>query len=80
MAEWVGVANVTIPAAAPEETANPLQLGLLYGVVFGGLLILIVIALTVILSLKYVQVTRRESDKGELHTHSLTHLRINTSY
>ncbi len=72
--DWTGVAVITVPVVPTEITTTfepamtsdlkSTDLALLYGVIFGALLVLCVLVLVVILSLKYVQFTRRESDKG----------------
>ena len=55
-----------------EGGASGLQLlsevGLIYGVVFGLLVVACAVVVAVILGLKYVQMTRRDTDKGESGT------------
>jgi uncharacterized membrane protein len=41
------------------------EIGLIYGVVFGVLVVACASVVIVILVLKYIQITRREDDKGE---------------
>ncbi len=72
--DWKGVVFISVPIAPTEITTTfdptltselkATDLALLYGVIFGGLLVLCAVVLVVILSLKYVQSTRRENDKG----------------
>ncbi|XP_064396501.1 matrix-remodeling-associated protein 5-like isoform X2 [Halichondria panicea] len=71
--DWKGVVFISVPIAPTEITTTfdptltselkATDLALLYGVIFGGLLVLCTVVLVVILSLKYVQSTRRENDK-----------------
>lgn len=51
---------VTATAADADITK---QVGLLYGVIFGGLLVACVTALSLILALKYIQMSRMKQDK-----------------
>ncbi len=90
--DWTGVAviDIHVPVVPTEITTTfapamnsdlkSTDLALLYGVIFGALLVLCVLVLVVILSLKYVQFTRRENDKGlclfdyvEWASHTHTH-------
>lgn len=65
-----GSVNLTVPSASPPTTTttdvgdSTTDLGLLYGVIFGTLLIACAVLVVVILALKYVQMTRRDTDKG----------------
>ena len=66
-AQWQGSVNLMLPTGptltAPEST----DLGLLYGAIFATLLIACVIVVVAILVLKYVQMTRRDTDKVVNH-------------
>ena len=76
--EWQGNTSTTlppVPSTSPPSTENepdnqdsdPTQeeLALLYGVIFGTLVVACIVIVVIILTLKYVQGTRREGDKGE---------------
>lgn len=75
--EWVGVAVIIIPSlaqttplstvsmATPEgEEYHLSEYGLIYGVIFGVLVVACASVVVVILVLKYIQMSRRENDKG----------------
>lgn len=69
---WVGSTSVELAAVeltTPQNDAvgpsKALEIGLLYGIIFGSLLIACCFIVLIILILKYVQMTRREGDKGE---------------
>ena len=73
--KWEGSLFVPVPAIATEEpteeagTEDPTpsrgEVAILYSVVFGTVIVACSILLFIILSLKYVQWSRRDSDKGE---------------
>lgn len=75
--EWVGFATVHIPVS-PRQTTHPTivsmvtpegsgfelsEYGLIYGVIFGLLVVACVSVVIVILVLKYIQMSRRDNDK-----------------
>lgn len=61
---WQGSASSVIPAA-PPTSSNSRELGLLYGVIIGTLVLACVVIVLFIVVLKYVQMNRRATDKGE---------------
>ncbi len=89
---WRGIASVEIPPlptlavvvttnSDPKRILDPeTELAIVYGGIFGGLLILCGSVVLLILVLKYVQSSRREKDKGlymhaaHSHVHLLTHM------
>ena len=66
--EWAGSLYVPVPLPEPgegeEEPASRAELALLYSVIFGSVILGCCILVVVILALKYVQWSRRDSDKG----------------
>ena len=82
LGNWEGHSLVTIPpqttptattvameSSQPESGGRGFQfneIGLIYGVIFGVLVVACVSVVIVILILKYIQMNRREDDKGEL--------------
>lgn len=66
-AEWTGYLDVDIPPLVPETNSRPSQaeVALVYSAIFGGVAVGCAILVAVILLLKYIQWSRRESDKGE---------------
>ena len=74
MQNWSAILSIPItlgtgPTATPTSTqATPTsqteEVVLLYGAVFAVLLLACVVVVVVILLLKYVQITRRDTDKG----------------
>lgn len=76
--EWVGFATVHIPASSRQTTHPTIvsmvtpegsgfqlsEYGLIYGVIFGLLVVACVSVVIVILVLKYIQMSRRDNDKG----------------
>lgn len=66
-ANWTSVVDVVVPAAPDSETdlnSSQTELALGYSVLFGGIVVACAILVVVILSLKYIQRSRRDSDKG----------------
>ena len=66
-----GSVNLTLhstPTTAPTLNTQGTDLGLLYGAIFATLIIACVIVVMAILVLKYVQMTRRDTDKGKQDT------------
>ena len=67
--QWEGMANVTVPRAPPEgvveEGDSPAEVAVLYIVIFGSVVVICAVLLTVVLGLKYVQGKHRDADKGE---------------
>eukprot|EP00731_Ephydatia_muelleri_P009540 Em0005g126a len=57
-----GPTPVMTPSSGTDKDISE-QVGILYGVIFGGLLVACVVALLLILALKYVQMTRMKQDK-----------------
>ena len=82
LGNWEGYSLVTIPpqttptsTTAAMETDHPEsggrgfqfnEIGLIYGVIFGVLVVACATVVIVILVLKYIQMTRREDDKGKV--------------
>lgn len=82
LGNWEGHSLITIPpqttptattvameSSQPESGGRGFQfneIGLIYGVIFGVLVVACVSVVIVILILKYIQMNRREDDKGEL--------------
>ena len=75
--EWVGFAEIIVPSLAQTTSPSMVSMvtpkgeefhvseyGLIYGVVFGVLVVACASVLVVILVLKYIQMSRRENDKG----------------
>ena len=69
--QWEGFKTVTIPRAPSTTSPSELpgegrvgELGLIYGLIFGGLVVACCLVVIVILMLKYIQMTRRDEDKG----------------
>ena len=67
---WEGHLNVTIPPSEGTTNEGPsintqTEVALIYGVIFGIVLIGCVLLVAIILGLKYVQWRRREKDKSE---------------
>lgn len=66
--EWEGSVYVPIPLPDPEGEgegqSTRAEIAVLYSVIFGTILVSCSIVVFVILALKYVQRTRRDSDKG----------------
>ena len=68
---WQSSTSTLLPSENTEESESsksdpsPGELGLLYGVIFGVLIIACIVIVLLILVLKYVQMYRREGDKGE---------------
>ena len=84
--EWVGFAVIIIPLVAQTTSPSTVSMvtpkgeefhlteyGLIYGVIFGALVVACTSVLVVILVLKYIQMSRRESDKGQPTCHKLLH-------
>lgn len=67
---WVGYRDVIIPSVTSEDRdeGGAQEVGLIYGGIFGGLLVACSAVVVVILVLKYVQMTRRDEDKGSVVT------------
>ena len=64
--EWEGSASFVIPEATPsDDELSSRELGLLYGAIFGTVVLACVVIVLFILVLKYVQMNRRAVDKGE---------------
>ena len=61
------VAMETQPEEAGGHGFQFSEIGLIYGVIFGLLVVACASVVIVILVLKYIQMTRREDDKGELY-------------
>ena len=66
---WEGLLYVPIPLAASseEETDEPAsraEVAVLYSVIFGTIIVSCFVLIIVILGLKYIQWSRRDSDKG----------------
>ena len=79
LGEWEGLAVLFIPALpgpsttdAPETASSEVgsefayfnEVGLIYGVIFAVLVVACAVVMVIILVLKYIQMTRRDSDKG----------------
>lgn len=54
---------MTLPSSPGPDRDISKQVGLLYGVIFGGLVVACGTALVAILALKYVQMSRMKVDK-----------------
>lgn len=59
-----GSVNLMLPTDPTSTTPEGTELGLLYGTIFATLVIACVIVVVAIMVLKYVQMTRRDTDKG----------------
>lgn len=75
--EWVGFAVIIIPSLSQTTSPSTVSMvtpkgeefylteyGLIYGVIFGSLVVACASVLVIILVLKYIQMSRRENDKG----------------
>ncbi len=72
--DWTAFASIFVPPLPTDvatTTSDPVatfdretELALLYGVIFGAMVLLCGVIVMVILVLKYVQSSRRENDKG----------------
>ena len=58
---WEGIVNVTVPG---EGGDTPAQIAVLYSVIFGSIMVVCAVLLSVILGLKYIQGEHRDMDKG----------------
>ena len=65
-AEWAGVVSVVVPATPPGDKGGDSGSGLVYGVILVSTGIGCGILLVAVLTLKYIQLSRRETDKGEV--------------
>lgn len=56
---------MTVPQVpATEEGDSPAEIAVLYSVIFGSIVVVCIVLLSVILGLKYVQGEHRDMDKG----------------